>query len=146
MAVSALMFGKGLLSAYNKEIDIDTDVIKCMLLDDTLSPDQDADDYVDDVDTNEVTGTGYTAGGATLAAKTSTYTGATNKWMFDNTADIVWTSSTITARYAVFYVDTGTPATSALMSYVDFGENISSNNGDFTIEPAAAGIMEITIA
>ncbi len=146
MAVTAYMFGKGLIAAYNKEIDWDSDTIKCMLLTNTASPDQDADDYIDDLDTDEVTGTGYTAGGATLAAKTITYTGATNKFMLDNTADIVWTSSTITAAYAVFYVDTGTPATSAVISYVDFGGNVSSNNGDFTIELAAAGIVEITIS
>ena len=146
MAVSAKLFGKGFIAAYNKEIDWDTDSIRVMLLDNTLEPDQDVDDYIDDVSANEVAGTGYTAEGELLAAKTITYTGATNKFMLDNTADTVWTTSTITARYAVIYVDSGTPSTSALIAYVDFGADVSSSAGSFTITWAAAGIVEITLA
>lgn len=142
MAVSAKMFGNCLLKALNKEIDYDTDTIKVMLCTSAYTPDQDAHIYKSSV-TNEVTGTGYTAGGATLASKTITYTGASNTITLD-AADVTWSSSTITARYAVIYDSTGTDATSALIAYVDFGADVSSSGGNFTITWDAAGIATIT--
>lgn len=47
-------------------IDLDTDTIKVMLVTSAYTPDQDAHTKRSDF-TNEVTGAGYTAGGATLA-------------------------------------------------------------------------------
>lgn len=56
------MFASAFLKTLNKEIDFDTDTIKAMLCAAGYTPDLDAHDYKNDV-TNEVTGTGYTAGG-----------------------------------------------------------------------------------
>ena len=58
---------------------ITTNTIKCMLLGAGYTPNYDTHDFLDDVVASEVTGTGYTAGGATLASVTSTYTAA-NSW------------------------------------------------------------------
>jgi hypothetical protein len=144
MAVTAKWYGQSLLKALNKEIDFDTDTIKVMLCTSAYTPDQDAHVYKDVSVTNEVTGTGYTAGGATLASKTITYTGATNIIALD-AADVTWASSTITARYAVIYDDS--PASSKpLLAYVDFGADQASNNGNFTITWDAAGILKITVS
>jgi hypothetical protein len=144
MAVSAKWYGQALLKALNKEIDFDTDVIKVMLCTSAYVPDQDAHVYKDVSVTSEVTGTGYTAGGATLASKTIAYTAATNIIALD-AADVTWAASTITARYAVIYDDS--PASSKpLLAYVDFGADQSSNNGNFTITWDANGILKITVA
>ena len=51
----------------NGSIDLDTDTIKVMLVTSTYTPNQDTHTKRSDV-TNEVSGTGYTAGGATLGA------------------------------------------------------------------------------
>lgn len=142
MAVSAKMYGSCLLKALNKEIDYDTDTIKVMLCTSAYTPDQDAHIYKSSV-TNEVSGTGYTAGGATLASKTITYGSSTNTITLD-AADVTWSSSSITARYAVIYDSTGTDATSALIGYVDFGADVTSSGGDFTITWDSAGIATIT--
>lgn len=145
MAVSAKLYGSFLTKALNKEIDWDTDVIKVALTTSSYTPDQDAHDYFNDV-TNEVTGTGYTAGGATLASKTMTPNTGTNTYAYD-AADTTWTTSTITARYAVLYDSTpGTAATNPLIGYVDFGENVSSTAGTFSIVWDAAGIFTLTVA
>jgi hypothetical protein len=145
MAVTAKMYGQALLKAFNKEIDYDTDTIKVMLCTSAYTPNQDTHVYLSDV-TSEVTGTGYTAGGATLASKTITYTGATNVTALD-AADVTWASSTITARYAVIYDDSpATTATKPLLGYVDFGVDQSSSNGNFTITWDAAGLFTITAA
>ena len=141
----SLLYGNFLLKALNKEVDFDSDTIKVALLTSSYTPDQDAHDYFNDVSTYEVTGTGYTAGGATLASKTATYDSANNVVVLD-AADTTWASSTITARYAVVYDSTGTSSTSALIGYVDFGSDQSSTNGNFTITWDSTGIVRITVA
>ena len=78
--------------------------------------------------TNEVSGTGYTAGGNTLTRVDPTTSGTT---AFTDFADTTWSSSTITARGAMIYNDTaaGNPAVVIL----DFGSDKTSTNGDFTV-------------
>jgi hypothetical protein len=125
----------------NGGIDLDTDTIKVALVTSTYTPDQDAHDNFDDV-TNEVTGTGYTAGGATLASVTVTADNTDNEGVFD-AADVTWASSTITARGAVIYKSTGTASTSKLIAYIDFGSDKSSSSGNFTIQWNAEGILNL---
>jgi hypothetical protein len=140
------LYGQFLSQALNKEIDWDTDTIKVALLTNAYTPDQDAHNYLDDVVANEVSGTGYTAGGNTLANKTNAYNSATNVITLD-ADDTTWSSSTITARYAVIYDATpATNATKPLIGYVDFGSDQSSSNGNFTITWDATGIVRITVA
>lgn len=149
MAVTAKWYGKALMAAFGGTtsgevplIDYLSDTIKVALCTSSYTPDQDAHDFFDDI-TNEITGTGYSAGGATLGTKTLTYTGATNAIMFD-AADTSWTTSTLTARYAVIYKSTGTGSTSPLMGYVDFGADVSTTAGTFQITWDSAGILTIT--
>lgn len=143
--MASKLYGNFLLKALNKEVDFDSDTIKVALLTSSYTPNQDTHDYFNDVSANEVTGTGYTAGGITLASKTATYDSGTNVIVLD-AADVTWSSSTITARYAVVYDSTGTSSTSALIGYVDFGSDQSSTNGNFTITWDSTGIVRITVA
>jgi hypothetical protein len=140
------LYGNFLAKSLNKEIDWDSDTIKVALLTSSYTPNQDTHDYYDDVVANEVTGTGYTTGGNTLASKTITYDGTNNVIILD-AADVTWSSSTITARYAVVYDDSGASnAAKALIGYVDFGSDQSSTNGNFTITWDSTGIVRITVA
>lgn len=82
--------------------------------------------------TNEVSGTGYVAGGNTLTNVTPTSSGTT---AFTDFADTTWSSSTITARGALIYNDTEADASVAVL---DFGTDRSSSAGDFTIVFPAA--------
>jgi hypothetical protein len=144
--MASKLYGQFLSQALNKEIDWDTDTIKVALLTNAYTPDQDAHNYFDDVVANEVTGVGYTAGGNTLANKTNTYNSSTNVIVLD-ADDTTWSSSTITARYAVIYdASPATNATRPLIGYVDFGSDQSSSNGNFTITWDATGIVRITVA
>ena len=140
------LYGNFLAKSLNKEVDWDSDTIKVALLSSSYTPNQDTHDYYDDVSTYEVTGTGYTTGGSTLTSKTLTYDGTNNVIILD-AADTTWSSSTITARYAVVYDDSGaTAGTKALIGYVDFGSDQSSTNGNFTITWDSTGIVRITVA
>jgi hypothetical protein len=144
--MAAKLYGSIYAKAFNKEIDLDSDTIKVMLLTSSYTPNQDTHDYLDDVVANEVSGTGYTAGGATLATKTVTYDSTSNTFVFD-ADDVTWASSTVTARYAVVYDATpGTNATRPLIGYVDFVSDQSSSNGNFTITWDATGIVRMTAA
>ncbi len=141
MAYTAKWYGLGLKALLNGTTDIDTDTLKCALMDNTYTPNQDTDETWAGISGDEVSGTGYSAGGATLASVTLTYTGATNTLSYD-AADPSWSDSTITARYAVFYSSTS----GYLISYIDFGEDKTSTAGLFKIELDSAGIGKITLS
>lgn len=145
MAVSAKVYGLAIKSLGNKEIDLDSDTLKVMLCTSSYTPNQDTHQYKSDV-TNEVTGTGYTAGGATLTSVTVAYDGPSNTYTLD-AADTSWTSSTITARYAVVYDSTpASDATRPLICYIDFGADVVSSSGTFQITWNASGIVTITVS
>lgn len=145
MAATGKFFGKAFLALFNKEIDWDSDTIKVLLTTSAYTPDQDAHDYKDDV-TDEVSGTGYSAGGQALSSKTITYTSATNKITLD-AADVQWASSSITARHAVIYDDTpATAATKPLLGYQSETSDVVSTNGNWDLIWNASGIFEITVA
>ena len=78
--------------------------------------------------TNEVSGTGYSAGGGTLTNVTPTSSGTTAFIDFD---DLTFSTATITARGALIYNSSaaGNPAVCIL----DFGADKTSTAGDFTI-------------
>lgn len=132
-------FKKELLEA---DIDLLVDTIKVMLVTSGYMPNQDTHDFIDDVSSNEVSGTGYSAGGETLASKTVTQDDTDDEGVFD-ADDVTWADSTITARGAVLYKDTGTPSTSPVICYADFTEDKTSENGDFLITWNAEGILNL---
>jgi hypothetical protein len=79
--------------------------------------------------TNEVSGTGYTAGGQDLDSPTVTLSGTT---AFVDFADETWTGASITARGALIYNSTagGNPA----VAVFDFGADKTSTTGDFVVQ------------
>lgn len=125
----------------NGGIDLDTNTIYVMLVTSSYTPDQDTHEDRADV-TNEVSGTGYTAGGAEITNKSVTQDNTDNEGVFDGD-DVTWSSSTITARGAVIYKSTGTASTDLLVCYIDFGADKSSSNGNFTIQWNAEGIVNL---
>jgi hypothetical protein len=142
MAVTAKLYDNAITSLANKEIDWGTDTIKVMLCTSAYTPNQATHQYKSSV-TNEVVGTGYTAGGATLASKTEAI--VSHVKTFD-AADTTWSGSSLTARYAVVYDSTGTDSTSPLIAYIDFGADQVSSSAPFTLTWDAAGIFTITVA
>jgi len=148
MAVTAYWYANALGNNFGgtaggaTPVDFESNTIKVALTTSDYTPNQDTHDFFNDV-TNEVTATGYTAGGATLASKALTVTA--NVVAMD-AADVTWATSTITARRAVVYKSTGTASDDALLCWIDFGADVSSSSGDFTISWDAAGIMTITAA
>ena len=144
MAVSSHLYGLALKSFATAAVNYTGGTVKAMLCTSSYVPDQDAHQFKSDV-TGEVTGTGYTAGGAALTTKTLTYDAPSNTLTLD-ADDVTWAAATITARYLVFYVDTGTASTSPLISYVDFGADVTSAGAAFTYQLPTTGLAQITAA
>lgn len=145
MAVTAFMFGKAPIAWLNKEVDILDDSMRVSLHTPSASPDQDVWDYFDDC-TNEVSSTGYTAGGQAIANDTLGYTSGTNVLMYDGD-DLSWTGVTFTARYAIIHDHTpASDATRPLIGYTNFGADLSPSAGTFGLAWNASGIMTLTAA
>ena len=95
--------------------------------------------------TEATTGTGYTAGGATLSNVAVT-TVTTNDAKFD-ADDVTWTASggAITASYGIIYNDTDTD--DPPVAFIDFDGSQSAGDGtDFKILWDASGIVTFTVA
>ena len=121
-----------------------TPTFKIMLVDDT---------YIDDIDNHltkadidalgdEVTGTNYVAGGAELLNR-AVNVDNTNDWAKFDADDVTWVNSTITARGAIVYLDTGVASTSILVAYIDFISNKITSGGDFVIQFHTDGVYRL---
>jgi len=79
--------------------------------------------------TNEVSGTGYSAGGGTLTRVDPSSSGTTAYTTF---SDLTFSTATVTARGALIYNDTASGDPTVIV--LDFGADKTSTAGDFTIQ------------
>jgi hypothetical protein len=84
--------------------------------------------------TNEITGTGYTAGGIAQAFTLNAVDTTNNRqgitWTNISNG---WTSATFSAVGAIIYKNTGTSTTDTLVQFVDFGGTVTCTAGNFSI-------------
>lgn len=110
--------------------DLDTDTLKVALIQDSPTGTYGAatTNYSDITgNTDEATGTNYTAGGQTLDSATISLSGST---AFVDFADEVFTNLTISADGAIIYnASQGNKA----VAVFDFGGTVTSTSGDFTV-------------
>lgn len=129
--MASLIYNSCIDDLARNNIDFDTNTFKAMLVTSAYTPNKDTHDRRDDV-TNEITGTGYTAGGATSAVTVTKDTA--NDKVTIQFAAVSWGSSTLTARGCVYYKSRG-GASSAdeLVAYNDFGSDVSTVGGTFSV-------------
>lgn len=137
--MTLIVYNSCLDDAMRGNIDFDTDTFKCMLVTSAYTENKDTHAKRSDV-TNEVTGTGYTAGGT---AATVTVTKDTASDRIDISLGAVsWPSSTITARKAIYYKSRGGAASAdELVAMIDFGADVSSTNGTFSLSASTLRIQ-----
>lgn len=155
MAITTAIYGKlganvfgGETAGESVAIDYLSDSIKVSLHTSTYAPNQDTHEFFSDVTNELATLNGYTAGGAALANKTTTYVGASNKTVHsaDQTLFTASGGNIGPFRYAVVRKDTGAAGTSPLISYIDFGADQTINDGlTFAIQwDATNGVFYVT--
>jgi hypothetical protein len=122
--------------------DLDTDTIKLALIKDTPSGTYDASttNYSDVTgNTDEATGTGYTAGGVTLDNVTITSSSETALVDID---DEVIATATISADGCIIY---NASKANRAIAVIDFGGTKTSTNGNFTIDFPTSGVSSSII-
>jgi len=130
-------------NVFNGGIDLENDTIRMALMTSAYSPDVDAEQYYSDVTAFEVsTGGGYVTSGTVMTGKVVSADNTNDKAVFD-ADDVVYAASTISARGALIFKDTGDSTTSPLICWSDFGSNKSSVGGNFTISWSVSGIMNV---
>lgn len=126
-------------------IDLDSDNFQVVLTTASYTPVVNTHSTWADVSATEVSGTGYSAGGAALASRTVTRSGGTVTF---DAADVSWASSTITAKYAVLVKKAGGSLVSGdlLLGYVELesGSTVSTTNGTLSIAWNASGIFTLS--
>lgn len=125
-------------------LDLDLETHKMALFTNSITPNFSSDTAygVAPYNANEVTGTGYTAGGTAVTGTTVTES-PTGSLMFD-ASDVSWASSTITnARGGLIYADALAGNNAILL--INFGADYSTSNGTFTVQFDSAGVAAIDL-
>lgn len=110
--------------------DLDTDTLKIALIKDSPSGTYGAatTNYSDVTgNSDEASGTGYSAGGQNLDSATITLSGTT---AFLDFADEVFSTVTLSADGAIIY---NSSQSNKAIAVFNFGSTVSATNGDFTV-------------
>ena len=134
------LYNRAKYNLAKKLMDLSGDTIKVMLLNNSHTFNADHN-VPGDINANEISGTGYSTGGAALANKTVTQDDTNDLMKFD-ADDTVWTVATFSAYHAALWDDT--IATDDLICSIDFGGVKSVTGGTFTIQWNANGIFRLT--
>jgi len=137
--MASVIFTKCIERAFNGNLDFDTDTIKVTLHTSSYVENKDHD-FFDDA-TNELsTGSGYTSGGATVTVSVTLDT--TNDRVDVSLGGTSWSSSTITARKAIYRKARGGAASAdELIACNDFGSDVSTTAGTFTLAASTLRIQ-----
>lgn len=137
--MASLIYNSCLADALSGAIDFSGDSFKVMLCSSGYSPDKDADTKRSNV-TGEVTGTGYTAGGAAMTVSVTKDT--VNDRIDVALGGISLPDATITARFAVYYKSRGgVAANDELVAVVDFGTDVIATNGTWSLTASTLRIQ-----
>lgn len=134
----SLIYNRALELWARGNIDFDTDTFRVLLTTSGYTENKDTHDFRDDV-TNEVSGTGYTAGGNTATVTVTLDT--VNDRLDITLGGTTWPTSTITARKAVYYKARGGAASAdELVAVNDFGSDVVTSAGTFTLNASTLRI------
>ena len=138
MAITQAMCTSFKAEILDEQHDLAADTLKIALYTSSASLDASTTAYTT---SNEISGTGYSAGGETLTSTTVSTSGTT---AFFDADDPTWTSASFTARGALIYNSTNSDKAIAVLN---FGGDFTVSSGTFRIVfPAAGANAIITIA
>lgn len=127
--MASVIFNYYVNSLASGSINLLSDAIMCALMDSSYTPSL-TDTTFDN--THEVSGYGYAAGGKLLTGRSVT------AGVF-RASNVVWETATVSARWAVLY---DASFNNRLVAAIDFGSDISSTVGTFTVAWSPSGILK----
>lgn len=133
--MASLIYTSFFRDAVKGDIDLDTDTYRMMLVTSAYTENKDHAKRSDI--TNEVAaGGGYTAGGSVVTLTPTLDTA--NDRLDIAIGSVNWPTATITAAGAVVYKARGGAASAdELVCFLDFGGDVTSTNGTFTVTPSS---------
>lgn len=145
MALTAHVFPEFSQSAYTKLLSLNgVDTLKVALYNtttptfSTLYTVVTKANWESTLSVSEITGTGYTAGGATLTSVTVSTSSLVTTLTCANPS---WSSATFTAQQALFYDST---ASNDVICYWDFGAATPVTSNTFTLSISGSGLVTAT--
>lgn len=142
MAVADGIYGVTIQDIYDATqlaVSVPADTFKLGLVTDTYAPNFNTHAAYADI-TNEITGSGYTAGGNALTTPTFAANTPAGYVRFD-AVDRDWTSATFSSAEGAFLIDdTLTVPADPLLSLTDFGAPYGVTSGTFTVQFDTNGI------
>jgi hypothetical protein len=129
----------------NEVHNLGSDTFKVALIDNTTPPTAaDATPRWADYSGNEVSGTGYTAGGEELSGTSTAEAGGVTT--FDDTGNVTWSQNgagPTDIYWAILYNDDA--ASDQAVGFLDMGGPVSLVDGDVSITWNVSGILTITV-
>lgn len=148
--MSSFVYNTAKAELMKGDLHLDSDTLKVCLMGTGYTPDPDHD-YMDDINADELSGTGYTAGhgnsGRKAVASAAVAVDDTNNRATFDLADITWSSIDAgTAKGAVIIRQGTSDDTDALLiAWIDTGGfPIVTNTGDLTITWNAVGGLTLS--
>jgi hypothetical protein len=135
--MASVIYNSTLDDALRGLVDFDTDTFRVMLVNSTyaaIADETKKDSHLkrSAVTSNQVTGTGYTAGGEVVTVTVTKDTA--NNRIDISLGSASWATSTITAHGAVYYKSRGGADTAdELVAFIDFGGAVTSTAGTFSL-------------
>lgn len=127
----SMVYNSALRDLVTGAVDADTDTFRAMLVGAGYTPNKDTHTKRSDL-SSEVSGTGYTAGGATATVSVAMDT--VNDRVNITLGAVNWPAATLTAAGLVYYKSRGGVATAdELIAFIDFGSEVSATAGAFQV-------------
>ena len=137
-------FSLNLGDAYH---DFSSHTLKLALIDNTTPPTAaDTTPLWGDYSGNEVSGTGYTAGGNALTGLS--WTESAGVATLDDTVNVSWTQNgagPTNIYWGILYNDSQTTPVKPAICYIDMGGAVSLQDGDVTVTWHTSGILTVTV-
>jgi len=129
--MASLIYNSFLDDVFKGAVDCDTDSFKALLTTSAYTENKDTHTKRSDI-TNEITGTGYTGGGNSVTVTVTKDTA--NDRVDISLGGTTWTTSTLTARKAVYYkARGGASSADELVAVIDNGSDVSTTAGTLTL-------------
>ncbi len=139
--MSSFVYNAAKLGLLLGDFNLEQDDFKVALLGPGYTPDPDGHAFFSDISA-ETSGTGYTPGGQPLQNPALLRDDANDRVLFS--ADgLIWTVATFVTRGALIYKASGDPASSPLLAFIDFEEELECSGEDFVLQWHESGILAL---